>query len=75
MGKIISQAGEVAFNVKSLKREGDDLVIIGIMGIWEARVYLSYKEILALFLNRNLLLTIIVLPIQLLKGLFRQSEK
>jgi len=75
MGKIISPAGEVTFIMKSLKRKGDDLVIIGTMGVWESEIYLSYKEVLKFFLSRSVLLTAIMLPILLFKNWFKRREE
>ena len=71
MGKIVSPAGEVTFSMKSLKRKGDDLVIISTMGVWEAEVYISYKEILKFFLSRSLLLTVIMFPILIFRHWFK----
>jgi len=75
MGKIISPAGEMTFIMKSLKRKGDDLVIIGTMGVWESEIYLSYKEVLKFFLSRSVLLTAIMLPILLFKNWFKRREE
>lgn len=75
MGKIISPAGEVTFSMKSLKRKGDDLVIIGTMGVWESEIYLSYKEVLKFFLSRSVLLTAMMLPILLFKNWFKRREE
>jgi len=75
MGKIISPAGEMTFSMKSLKRKGDDLVIIGTMGVWESEIYLSYKEVLKFFLSRSVLLTAIMLPILLFKNWFKRREE
>ncbi len=75
MGKIISPAGEVTFIMKSLKRKGDDLVIIGTMGVWESEIYLSYKEMLKFFLSRSVLLIAIMLPILLFRSWFKRQEE
>jgi hypothetical protein len=75
MGKIISPAGEVTFSMKSLKRKGDDLVIIGTMGVWESEIYLSHKEVLRFFLSRSVVLTAVMLPIVLFRCWFKRRKE
>ncbi len=75
MGRITSAAGDVAFNMKSIRTDTNGFVIIGTMGVWDAEVYLSYKEILGGFVNPKTLLAVLKIPILLLIGLFRQKEK
>lgn len=71
MGKIVSEAGEVGFEFKSLKRDAQDLVIIATMGVWESKVYLSPGETMRFFAaalsSPAVLLFIISLPIIYLK--------
>ena len=74
MGKIISPAGEMTFVMQSLKRQDDDLVIVGTMGVWESEIYLSYKEVLKFFFSRTVLLTAILLPVILFRHWFKRRE-
>lgn len=41
---IHSQAGDFEIDVKSFEREGDDLVMVGAMGVWEARTHVTPKD-------------------------------
>jgi len=75
MGTIISPAGEVTFSMKSLKRMGNDLVIIGTMGVWDSEIHLSHKEVLKFLLSRSVLLTAIMLPILLFRNWFKRREE
>ena len=72
MGRIVSPAGEVAFNVSSLRRDGEELVIIGRMGIWDAKVYLPFKELLRLSPTAIplIIFMLIMLPIYFFKRVF-----
>ncbi len=42
--KIESAAGEFEFDIESLKIEGDDVVIVGKMGVWEAETLMSRDD-------------------------------
>ena len=75
MGKIISPAGDVAFEMQSLKRKGTDIVIVGRMGVWDSEIYLTYGEMIRFFLGRGVLQIIIGLPVVLIKGLFGKKKK
>lgn len=73
MGKIVTPGvGEFPFVMSSLKRKGNNLVIVGTMGVWESEIYLSYQEALRFLLSRSVLLTIIMFPAVLIRGLFRR---
>ena len=74
MGKIISPAGEVAFKIKGVKNKGTELVILGVMGVWDAEIILSLGEALRMLLNRNIPLIIIKLPIMYLRDLFKNKK-
>jgi len=75
MGKIISAAGEVSFIMRLVGTDRDGFVITGRMGVWDAKIYLSYKEMLVSFLKPGTLLAILGIPVLLFMGLFRQKEK
>lgn len=45
---IKSQAGEFEIAVSSFELEGDDLVMIGAMGVWQARTHISPKDAVAM---------------------------
>ena len=44
MAKIVSDAGEITLEIKSFQREGNDIVVVSTMGIWEAKVHLLYLQ-------------------------------
>lgn len=41
---IQSQAGEFEIDVKHFEREGDALVMVGAMGVWEARTHVTPRD-------------------------------
>ena len=41
---IQSQAGEFEIDVKHFEREGDTLVMVGAMGVWEARTHVTPRD-------------------------------
>lgn len=43
---VKSQAGEFEIGIKKFEREGDDLVMVGAMGVWEARTHITPKDAL-----------------------------
>jgi len=51
---IKSQAGEFEIGISKFEREGDDLVMIGAMGVWQARTYVTPQDAVAML---RLLLT------------------
>ena len=75
MGKIVSPAGEMNIEMTSLKRKGNDIVIVGKMGVWDSEIYLSYKEMLRFPLVRGVLSIITGLPVVLIRGLFARKKK
>ena len=75
MGRITSAAGDVTFDMKSIRTDTNGFVIIGRMGVWDAKVHLSYKEMLGGFGNPKTLVAVLRIPILLLKGLFGQKQK
>jgi hypothetical protein len=79
LGKIVSEAGEVKFEIKSVKREAQDLVVIGTMGVWESKVYLTPEEMMRALIpalsSPRVLLFILSFPIVLLKNRFRSKKR
>ena len=69
MGKIVSAAGEVAFVLKLVRTGTNGFVIIGRMGVWDAEVYLSYKEMLGSLVTPKTLLAMLKIPILLSRGI------
>ena len=75
MAKIVSPAGDIALTLKHLKRKGNDIVINGKMGVWEADVFLPYDEIIKLALTYNIFSVLIMFPIAFIKGLFKRKRQ
>ena len=44
--KIASAAGEFEFHVETLKVAGDDVVVLGKMGVWEAETSMDREDVL-----------------------------
>jgi hypothetical protein len=59
MGKINSPAGEIAFEMRSLKPRKSGVTVLATMGVWEAEIYFSYLESLRFFLHPKQLLTLV----------------
>lgn len=51
---IKSQAGEFEIGISKFELEGDDLVMIGAMGVWQARTHVTPRDAVAIL---RLLLT------------------
>ena len=47
--KIESAAGEFEFDIEQLAVKGDDIVLIGQMGVWEAETTMSRDDAVTLF--------------------------
>jgi hypothetical protein len=65
MGKMISPAGDMEITMIDIDRDGDELVITGQMGIWDAKIYLGSNEIISLIklmLKRTVVGYILSLP-------------
>jgi hypothetical protein len=75
MGKIVSPAGEIALTVKSLQRKGEDIVIHGTMGVWEADVFLPYDEMIRVALSRHIFSILVMFPVALFKALFKKKKQ
>ena len=41
---ITSQAGEFEINIIGFEREGNELIMVGAMGVWEARTHVTPKD-------------------------------
>ena len=78
MGKIVSAAGEVKFEIKSVKREAQDLVVIGTMGVWESKIHLTPDEVMRFLIaalsSPRVLLFILSFPVVLLKRRLRSKK-
>ncbi len=44
--EIKSPAGEFTFDIESLEIENDDVVLVGKMGVWEARTHMSPDDVI-----------------------------
>jgi hypothetical protein len=44
--EIKSPAGEFSFDIESLEIENDDIVLVGKMGVWEARTHMSGDDLI-----------------------------
>ena len=75
MAKIVSPAGDIALTLKHLKRKGNDIVISGTMGVWEADVFLPYDEIIKVAFTYNIFNVLIMFPIALIRGLFNRKKQ
>lgn len=75
MGKIVSPAGEQVFEMHAIKTDNEGVVMVSSMGVWDAEVHLSYKEIAASLLKPGALLAILKIPFLLLKGLFKRRKE
>jgi hypothetical protein len=75
---IKSQAGEFEINVSGFEIDGDDLVMIGAMGVWQARTYVAPKEAIGLMgkliCSSAVWKYILMLPFTLIKRRSTQNE-
>ena len=66
---IKSMAGDFEFAISRFEREDHKLVVVGKMGVWEAKTYISAQELVGVFgklLSRSVLFYVLTLPYQLL---------
>lgn len=49
--RIKSMAGEFEINISGFDVENHHLVMVGIMGVWEARTYMTAREMVGLLLK------------------------
>ncbi len=76
MGKIVSPSGVQIFQMKSVGTDSEGFVIFSTMGVWDAEIHLSYKEMVGAFLRPKALLAMLKIPIFLVsKGLFKRKGK
>ncbi len=69
--KVKSPAGEFEFKVKDSTVEGDHVVMIGQMGVWDSKIYLTPADIwlfTSIFLRPSVILFILKLPFKFLFG-------
>ena len=70
MAKIVSSAGEMEMSLVSVGIAGDNIVMKGKMGVWDAKVFISPEEALktiGMMLNLSLILYTFKLPLLLLR--------
>lgn len=48
MAKMESPAGDMEIRMLSMDREGNKLIVIGQMGIWDAKIYFEPAEVVQL---------------------------
>lgn len=49
--KIVSMAGEFEIKISSFDVENNQLVMVGQMGVWQARTYMAPREMIGLLLK------------------------
>ncbi len=70
MPKIISSAGEINMSLLSLGVEGDNIIMKGKMGVWDAKVIITPPEALktiGMMISFSLIIYLIKLPFLLIK--------
>jgi hypothetical protein len=70
MAKIVSSAGEMEMSLVSVGIEGDNIVMKGKMGVWDAKVFIPPEEALktiGMMLNLSLILYTFKLPLLFLR--------
>ena len=79
MGKILSPAGDFAFQIDTLERQGDELVVTGVMGIWESRIHFSAEELAYLLAkgasSPRIIMLLLRLPVILVKRRLARKPK
>mgnify|MGYP003991591757 FL=1 len=66
---IKSMAGDFEISIAEFEVEGPHLVMVGTMGVWNARTYMSPRELLGVFakmLRPSVLLYLITIPFRAL---------
>ncbi len=72
MARFVHPTGDLDISIKGIETENDQLVIIGKMGVWDAKIYLLPKELfqsLRLAIKPSVLGYICCLPFRLLAQL------
>lgn len=49
--KILSMAGEFEIKISGFDVENNHLVMVGVMGVWQARTYMTPREMVGLLLK------------------------
>ena len=66
---IKSMAGDFEISISEFEVEGPHLVMVGTMGVWNARTYMSPRELIGVFakmLRPSVLLFLITIPFRAL---------
>ena len=69
--KVVSPAGEFEFKVKESTVEDEHVVMIGQMGVWDSKIYLTTADIwlfTSMFLRPSVILFILKQPFKSLFG-------
>lgn len=65
MAEMVSPAGNMEVKVLGFSREGSKLIAIGQMGVWDAKIYMTPKEVfhvLKLMMNLSMIGYVVALP-------------
>lgn len=77
--KINSAAGEFEFEVTAMELEARDVVLVGKMGVWEARTVIEGEEmtrVLGLLLRSRAFWSLVPrLPLMLLRAIFATPKR
>ncbi len=74
---IKSMAGDFEISIAGFETEGHHLVMIGKMGVWDARTYFAPRDLLALvskLMSRSVLLYLLRLPYLFIREKSRESK-
>lgn len=69
--KVVSPAGDFEITVNESMIEDDKIVIMGQMGVWDSKIYMSTSDVLQfgkMFLNTAVILYLIKAPFKSLFG-------
>jgi hypothetical protein len=69
--KVVSPAGDFEITVNDSMIEDDKIVIMGQMGVWDSKIYMSTSDVLQfgkIFLNPAVILYLIKAPFKSLFG-------
>ncbi len=75
MGKLIHPSGNLNMDIEGIGIEGEELCIIGQMGVWEARILLSPHEVAGLarsIFKPQILGYFVLLPWRIFRGRSRE---
>jgi hypothetical protein len=74
---MVSPAGDMEVNLSKVSRKGNQLVIIGQMGVWDSEIYFTPEEAMSLalsMLNLSLLPYFFSLPFMIIYRKLFQRE-